>query len=148
MRAVQTALAITAIMVIVVSTVADVVMRYGFSHPIHGAYDIVECLMVVFVFNGMSLVFLDRAHIVIDLIDHFAAVRWQNILVRLGDIAAIAALLLILWAMIDPAMQAYDYGDRKLELGVKLWVLWVFAFGGTIGATMCAVFMAVVGAKR
>jgi len=135
-------------MMIVASTVADVVLRYGFGHPIHGAYDIVECLLVVFVFNGLSLVFLDRAHIVIDLVDHLSGRATKRRLVRFGDIAAVAALLLILWAMIDPALQAYDYGDRKLELGIKIWIVWAAAFAGTIGAILCAVFMAWAGEDR
>ena len=147
-RAVQTVLAVAAVLIIVVSTVADVVLRYGFGHPIHGAYDIVECLLVVFVFNGMSLVFLDRGHIVIDLVDHLAGWKARRGWLAFGDIASVAALLLMLWAMFDPAMQAYDYGDRKLELGVKVWVVWTFAIGGTIGGIICAVAAAVIGWKR
>ena len=141
-------LAIIAASVIVLSTVSDVVLRYGFGRPIHGAYDIVECLLVVFVFNGLSLVFLDRAHIVIDLVDHFSSARTRRALIRFGDLAALVALILILWAMFQPALQAFDYGDRKLELGVKIWVIWVFAIGGTLGAIICAGFMAYVGDNR
>lgn len=147
-RRVQTGLAIGAASVIVLSTVADVVLRYGFGRPIHGAYDIVECLLVVFVFNGLSLVFLDRAHIVIDLVDHFSGARTRRALIRFGDLASVAALILILWAMFQPALQAFDYGDRKLELGVQIWVIWVFAIGGTMGAIVCAAFMAHAGDDR
>lgn len=146
-RRAQMMLAVIAASIIVVSTVADVVLRYGFGHPIHGAYDIVECLLVVFVFNGLSLVFLDRAHIVIDLVDHLSGPRTRRSLVRFGDLAAVAALVLMLWAMIEPARQAFDYGDRKLELGLQVWVIWVFAIGGTIGALICAAFMAYTGDK-
>lgn len=146
-RAVQTILAIGSAVIIVVSTVADVVLRYGFGRPIHGAYDIVECLLVLLVFNGLSLVFLDRGHIVIDLVDHLCGPRLQRALSRFGDLASVAALGLMLWAMIDPAMQAYGYGDRKLELGLKVWIVWAFAFAGTAGATLCAVFMAWVGER-
>ena len=147
-RAVQTTIAIAAVVIIVVSTVADVALRYGFGRPIHGAYDIVECLLVVFVFNGLSLVFLDRAHIIIDLIDHWSGARQRRRLIRFGDLACVVALALILWAMIEPALQAYDYGDRKLELGIKVWIVWAFAFGGTIGAIVCAVFVAWAGERR
>ena len=57
---------------------------------------------------------------------------------RLSDLVSIAILLLIAWAMISPALQAYDYGDRKLELGLQLWVLWVFAIVGLIGTLLSA----------
>jgi TRAP-type transport system small permease protein len=42
--------------------------------------------------------------------------------------------------MIEPAMQAFQYGDRKLELGVPLYVLWGFALAGLLGTLVCAVF--------
>ena len=47
-------------------------MRYVFNSPIRGAYELVEAMMVVFVFNGMSTAFLQRRNIVIDLIDSIA----------------------------------------------------------------------------
>ena len=54
-------------------TVVDVFLRYVFNSPIRASYDIVEAMMVMFVFNGMSTAFLRRRNIVIDLIDSFAA---------------------------------------------------------------------------
>ena len=36
-------------------------------------------------------------------------------------------------------MQAYQYGDRKLELGVPLYVLWGFALAGLLGTLICAI---------
>jgi hypothetical protein len=53
--------------------------------------------------------------------------------VKLADLVSIVMLLLVTWAMISPALQAYDYGDRKLELGLKLWVVWLFALSGIAG---------------
>lgn len=138
----------TAAAIIILSTVADVILRYGIGRPIHGAYDIVECMLVLFVFHGLAAVFLDRAHIVIDLVDHLVGRRAQRGLLRFGDIAAVLALMLILWAMIEPAVQAYDYGDRKLELGLKVWIVWMFALTGVAGAIVCAVGVAVFGTRR
>jgi hypothetical protein len=36
-------------------------------------------------------------------------------------------------------MQAYQYGDRKLELGEPLYVLWAFALVGLLGTLICAI---------
>ena len=38
-----------------------------------------------------------------------------------------------------PGLQAFDYGDHKLELGLPLYVLWIFAFAGIAGTLLCAV---------
>ena len=59
-------------------------------------------------------------------------------MVRVSDVVSIILLLLVTAAMISPALQAYDYGDRKLELGLQLWVLWIFAIVGLIGTSLCA----------
>jgi TRAP-type transport system small permease protein len=135
----QTWLAMAAAGVIVVSTTADVVLRYGFGKPIHGAYDVVECMLALFVFHGLSAVFLTRSNITIDLVDHFVGARPRRALVRISDLIQLAALALMGWAMVAPALQAHEYGDRKLELGLPLWVVWVFVLTGLAGTILSAV---------
>jgi TRAP-type C4-dicarboxylate transport system permease small subunit len=144
---IQTGIAMIAAAVIIVTTTADVILRYGFGRPIHGAYDMVECMLVLFVFHGIASVFYDRANITIDLIDHLVGLRAKLRLVRLADLVSIAMLALTIWAMIAPALQAYDYGDRKLELGLKLWVVWLFALSGIAGTIACAIGRALAGDK-
>jgi TRAP-type C4-dicarboxylate transport system permease small subunit len=136
---IQTRIAMAAAAVIIVTTTADVILRYGFSRPIHGAYDMVECMLVLFVFHGIASVFFDRANITIDLVDHVVGIRSRMQLVRLADLVSIVMLALMLWAMLGPALQAYDYGDRKLELGLPLWVVWLFALSGMAGTIVCAI---------
>jgi hypothetical protein len=41
--------------------------------------------------------------------------------------------------MVKPAMQAYAYGDLKLELHTPVWVLWAVALAGMAGAILCAI---------
>jgi TRAP-type C4-dicarboxylate transport system permease small subunit len=143
----QTRIAMAAAAVIILTTTADVILRYGFAHPIHGAYDMVECMLVLFVFHGIAGVFFDRANITIDLVDHVVGLRARLRLVRIADRVSIALLGLVGWAMISPALQAYDYGDRKLELGVPLWVVWLFALSGMAGTIVCALGCALGGSR-
>ena len=70
-----------------------------FNSPIRGSYDMVEAMMVLFVFNGMSTAFLQRRNIVIDLIDSFVPRGWSPFLIRLADVLTIAALALFTYAM-------------------------------------------------
>ena len=134
----QTALAVLAASVIVSFTVADVVLRYGFGHPITGAYDIVQAMLVLLVFHGLAMVFDRRANITIDLIDHLLGPAAQAVLILAADLLQIAALALLVWAMLTPAQQAYDYGDRMLELGLSVWIIWAVALSGVIGAALVA----------
>ena len=134
----QLRLAMLALFVMMMIIVADVTMRYLFSSPIHGAYDVVEVSLLVFVFHGLSACFLARQNIVIDLIDNLASERVTHILVRLSDLITIGILALMIWAMIEPASQAFEYGDKKLELGLRLWILWTIAIAGLAGTLFCA----------
>ncbi|HVY58425.1 MAG TPA: TRAP transporter small permease [Xanthobacteraceae bacterium] len=134
----QLRLAALALLVMMCVTVADVFLRYTFNSPIRGSYDLVESTLVVFVFHGIAAVFYGRQNIVIDLIDSLVGRVAVRVLVRISDILSIAALGILAWAMTGPALQAFDYGDRKLELGLPLSVLWGFALAGMVGTILCA----------
>jgi TRAP-type C4-dicarboxylate transport system permease small subunit len=134
----QLRLAMLALCVMMLTIVADVAMRYLFASPIRGSYDLVEATLVVFVFHGLSACFLSRQNIVIDLIDTLLGARAVAVLIRIADLITIGLLALMVWAMVTPAHQAFDYGDRKLELGLPLWVLWAIAIAGLVATLFCA----------
>ena len=138
LRVAQLRLAAIALIVMMSVTVVDVFLRYAFNSPIRASYDLVEAMMVLFVFNGMSTAFLQRRNIVIDLVDSIAARRTVHLLIRLSDLLTIFALGLFIYAMITPALQSYGYGERKLELGLPIWFLWVAALVGIAGTVLCA----------
>jgi TRAP-type transport system small permease protein len=135
----QVRFAAVALVVMMLATVVDVTLRYSLNRPIPGTYDLVECMLVVFVFNGMAATFLQRRNIAIDIIDHFVGRRGMAFLVRLTDIVSIMMLGILIWAMITPAFQAYEYGDRKLELALPLYILWIVAIAGMLGSMIAAI---------
>jgi TRAP-type C4-dicarboxylate transport system permease small subunit len=100
---------------------------------------------VVFVFHGMASVFLQRQNIVIDIIDSLVGNKLRDVLIRWSDLVSIGCLLLLGWAMLSPAWQAYLYGDRKIELGLPLFVLWILAGTGMIGTILCAIGALIAG---
>lgn len=149
LKDIQVRLAMIALAVMIATTSVDVALRFLFNSPIRGAYDIVEASLVVFVFHGMSASFLARKNIVIDLIDGIAGKRTQNALIHASDVISIGMLGLLIAAMLVPALQAFDYGDRKLELGLPLWVLWIFAIVGLLGtlSSACAAALRAISAR-
>jgi TRAP-type C4-dicarboxylate transport system permease small subunit len=128
----QLVVAACALVVMSLVTVADVMLRYLLNQPVRGSYDLVECALVVFVF-------LNRQNIVIDLIDSIAGAGLRTALIRISDVLQIAVLVVFAWAMLSPAIQAFDYGDRKLELGLPVYVIWIFALAGMAGTIVCAI---------
>jgi TRAP-type C4-dicarboxylate transport system permease small subunit len=136
---VQLRLAALALVIMMMVTIVDVSMRYAANRPVSGSYDLVECMLVVFVFHGMAAVFLRRQNIVIDVVDYMVGARMVRVLAIMADVLSVVGLLLLTWAMIGPAWQAYQYGDRKLELALPLYVLWIVALTGMLGTILCAV---------
>ena len=94
--------------------------------------------MAIFVFHGMSTALLTRRNIVIDLIDSFAPGFVVTVLIRISDLLTVATLALYTYAMITPALQAFNYGDLKMELGLPVWYLWAAALLGMAGGILCA----------
>jgi len=139
LRVAQLRLASVALMVMMVATLADVFMRYVFNSPIRGAYELVEAMLVVFVFHGMSTAFLQRRNIVIDLIDSFTPRLLVAVLIRIADLLTILTIGLFAYAMITPAMQSYAYGEVKMDLQVPIWWMWAVALAGIAGAMVCAI---------
>jgi len=138
LRLAQLRLASLALIVMMAVTLLDVFLRYVFNRPIPGSYDMVETMLAVFVFHGMSTGFLQRRNIVIDLVDSFAHRSIVHILIRISDALTILTLALFTYAMIKPAVQAYNYGDMKMELQIPVWYLWAAALLGMAGAILCA----------
>ncbi len=137
----QLVLAMIALMVMGAVTVADVFLKYAFNRPIVGAYDLVESLLPVVIFHGLPATLLRRQNITIDLIDGFAGPRNTAILIRLADLIILILLVLMVWAMTYAANQAFEYGDRKLELGLSLAVVWAFALTGMAGAILAGIYV-------
>lgn len=146
-QGVQLRIAAIALVLMMAMTVADVFLRYAFNRPIAGSYDFVEAMLLIFVFNGIAGVFFGRANIVIDLIDNVIGERGATVLIRVSDVLSLATLLVFAWAMIGPAVQAYDYGDRKLELDLPIYILWIAALAGLAGTVFCT-FGVLFGSAR
>jgi TRAP-type C4-dicarboxylate transport system permease small subunit len=137
----QLRLASVALVVLMMVTVVDVLLRYLFNAPIRGSYDIVECMLLIFVFHGMAAAFFGRRNVTIDIIDSFVAARAVTVLIRVADVLSVVVLLLIFWAMINPAMQIYQYGDVKLDSKIPIYWMWIAAFLGLAGTVLAAVIV-------
>lgn len=127
--------ALVAMMLIVVG---DVALRAVFNTPLRGAYDLVSIALLVMVFFGIGPVIMMKREILIDLIDGVVPSQLLRALKALSAILTLAVFLFIGWAMLEPAMNAWRWGDRSLELGLPLWLLWLPAFVGLAGILISA----------
>jgi len=135
-----TLLAAVALALMVCVTMADVLLRNLFNIPVLGTYDIVETLMVFVVFLGIGEAFLDDTHITVDVIDHFVSKNAVHLFKILGLSLSTVFLGLLLWHMPTPAWESYLYQDRKPDLPIMLYWLWIPCLVGMIAALVAVLF--------
>ena len=127
-----------ALVVMMLIVVGDVALRAVFNTPLRGAYDLVSIALLVMVFFGIGPVIMMKREILIDLIDGVVPSQLLRALKALSAILTLAVFLFIGWAMLEPAMNAWRWSDRSLELGLPLWLLWLPAFVGLAGILISA----------
>ena len=126
-------IACAALAVMMLTVVADVALRALFHAPVQGAYDVVSFALLVMAIFGMGPVAAARGEILVDILD---ALLPPAMLRALGLVAAVLGAGLFLfcgWAMIQPAMDSWEWGEVSLELGLPKWTLWAAAFAGMLG---------------
>ena len=113
------AVALAAVMLVVV---ADVVLRNLFGYPMRGQFELVELGLSATVFLALPAVFLQGAHLVVDVADHFVSPRVKRLLDLFGGAASLVALTLILWQITPQSLQIMQFGDMSFDLQIpKIW---------------------------
>lgn len=119
-------------------TVADVLLRALFSHPIQGVLELVELGLACTVFLALPTLFLEGQHLVVDTIDSMVSARARRALEFLGGAAAFGLLLLILSQMLPLARYTMRMGDVTSDLSIpRLWY-WVPVLLGVAASALAA----------
>ena len=132
-------IASAALVLMMLVVTGDVVLRAVFNTPVRGAYDAVSILLLVMVAFGVAPVLANRGEIVIDLLDPLIGWRWVRVLASVAAVLTVAVMLFFAWSAIDPARNAWRYGDRSLELGIPQWAMWAVLAVGVLGILWAAV---------
>lgn len=94
--------------VMMTTTFSDVVMRYFFNKPIHGAFEITEISMGLIVFFALPMMIRARENITVTVMfDNFPPLM-RRIMVVMTDLVGAAVCALIAWRM-------WLYGERLLR---------------------------------
>ena len=112
-----------ALVVMMLATTADVVLRATVNAPIRGVVDAVEVTMLLVVFLGLPDAFLRGEQVTVDVIDHLVSARVLAVLKVAGAVLSTLFLVLLAINLIQPLLDAYRFGDRKADLPVPLYPL-------------------------
>ena len=105
---------------LMVVTFIDVIGRYIFNHPLRGAFEGTELMLLVLIFAGLPLVSHADEHVTMDFIDHMLGPRGRTLLMRLSHVVCAAVLLLLSWLIWQKAGKISEYGDTTDVLRITL----------------------------
>lgn len=125
-------------------TGADVIARYVFNAPIRGAYELIEMLMVAFVYLAMPLAVLSNSHVEVEIWKPKSdlAKGLRHGLAGLCGGAVFLVMAVELWS------HAAKFSSRDTvtnSLGIPLSIVAYVAF---LGASLCAAFVLLAFFKR
>ncbi len=103
-------------------TVAEVVGRYVFNHPVPGSYEFSELAMVPIVFLAAAHVQDLRQHIAVDWLEKYFSREANRFLDLCADVIGGAFFAIMTWQTIVLAWKAWATGDYYMGLlEVPLW---------------------------
>lgn len=127
--------------------VADVGLRAAGARPIHGAFELVELLLVCTFFFALPASFLRDENIVVDMIDTWRP-RWVPALKRISAAAAVVLLATIAWQSWLQARDAMAFGDVTSDLSLPKILYWAPLVFGIAAAALAAAAMALRRGRR
>ena len=110
-------------------TFVDVVLRYVFSRPLRGGFEVTELMLLALIFAGLPLVTHAGEHVTMDLIDRWLGARARNALTRLMEALSAALMFALTWFMWIKATRVAGYGDTTdvLRIAVAPFVYFMVA---------------------
>lgn len=114
-----------ALTIMMLATTADVVLRATIHAPMRGVVDAVEVTMLLVVFLGLPDAFLRGEQIKVDIVDHLVSPSVLALLKVAGAVLSTLFLGLMAINIVQPLLDAYRFGDRKADLPIPLYPLFV-----------------------
>ena len=100
--------------------VVDVGLRISVNAPIFGTYEIVEFLLAAVAFLAIPEAFLRDQHITIELIDQVLPPRVIDALRAFGTLCALIFVTLMVWHMVQPALDYVEFNEITMDLQLPL----------------------------
>lgn len=100
--------------------VVDVGLRVSVNEPIFGTYEIVEFLLAAVAFLAIPEAFLRDQHITIELIDQVLPPRVIDALRAFGTLCALVFVALMVWHMVQPALDYIEFNEITMDLQLPL----------------------------
>ncbi len=116
-------------------TFVDVVLRYVFSRPLRGGFEVTELMLLVLIFAGLPLVSHADEHVTMDLIDRMLTAKARAMLSRVVHLICAVVFFGLTWLIWIKAGKIAGYGDTTdvLRIVVGPFVYFMAAMIGLSG---------------
>ena len=106
--------------VLMIVTFVDVIGRYLFNHPLRGAFEGTELMLLVLIFAGLPLVSHADEHVTMDFIDNMLPAGGRKIAMALSQFVCAATMLGLAWLIWLKAGKIGAYADTTDVLKIPL----------------------------
>jgi TRAP-type C4-dicarboxylate transport system permease small subunit len=115
--------AVLALLMMMLTTTCDILLRSTINKPITGATELVELWLGASFFFAAPGVFARGANIAVDMIDQWLP-SWSGALKRISAVLAVVTLAVLTWHMWKPMLDILSYGDTSADLQIpKIWYM-------------------------
>lgn len=112
-----------ALVVIMLLTCLDISMRYLFSRPISGTYEIVSILGAVVAAFAMPYTMLEQGHVAVDILVKSLSVGKQLVIETVTHLLGILFFLLLVWQSVELGLDMKAAGEITPILHIPFYPL-------------------------
>src|SRR4051794_36826911 len=109
-------LAAIILFVLMLLTCTDVIGRYFFNSPIHGAFEVTEIMLACLIFTGLPLVTLRQEHITVDVFDGITPVGVLRVQHVIASLIASVATGYLSWRLLARGANMVAAGETTAQL--------------------------------
>ena len=135
--------AISAILLFVMMTLTfvDVIGRYVFTAPVFGAAEMIQFLLAMTIFGGLSLINAHDSHITVELFEPWLKRRIPRLQPIMVQGFSVGVMAIIAWQLTVFALEAHEIGSFTVVLE---WPLVVVA-GTVAGLSVVSLIVQILG---
>ena len=125
-------------------TVADVLARaIDPQWRILGMLDYVEFSLDWLIWLAVALAFIERRHVVVDLVDSVVGARALRAIRGFAILFSLIAFGLVASQVFAPAMDTLEWGERTLDLGIPKFYYWLAIWVGVVTSIVAILLTAI-----
>lgn len=122
-------------------TFVDVIGRYVFTAPVFGAAEMIQFLLAMTIFGGLSLINAHDSHITVELFEPWLLKRFPRIQPIIVQTFSVMVMSVIAWQLTVFAIEAHEIGSFTVVLE---WPLVVVA-GTVAGLSVVSLIVQILG---